>query len=324
MRQPFHEEPAMKRLIDTLARTLGRTLGGAFGGGGESPLLPEARLSGPMPWVIAIMIGLTVVAAASALALRHAAQAASADLEGGVTVQIVTAAPHERERQAAAALALLRHTPGVASASAVPQQQLDALVEPWLGARAGDDLDALPIPALIDVRLDGPASPRRLDALRGAIVRAAPTARVDAQSSWLAPVFHAIGTLQWAAGGMIALFAFATASAVLLAARNALGIHRETIEVVHMLGATDVQIARVFQRSMATDAALGGVVGLMAGVVTVLGLGRQFATLGSGMVAQGALAWTDWTALAMIPIAGVLLVMVTARLTVLSALRRML
>lgn len=320
MRQPFHEEPAMKRLIDTLARTLG----GAFGGGGESPLLPEARLSGPMPWVIAIMIGLTVVAAASALALRHAAQAASADLEGGVTVQIVTAAPHERERQAAAALALLRHTPGVASASAVPQQQLDALVEPWLGARAGDDLDALPIPALIDVRLDGPASPRRLDALRGAIVHAAPTARVDAQSSWLAPVFHAIGTLQWAAGGMIALFAFATASAVLLAARNALGIHRETIEVVHMLGATDVQIARVFQRSMATDAALGGVVGLMAGVVTVLGLGRQFATLGSGMVAQGALAWTDWTALAMIPIAGVLLVMVTARLTVLSALRRML
>ncbi|HIQ17003.1 MAG TPA: cell division protein, partial [Novosphingobium capsulatum] len=83
----------MKRLIDTLARTLG----GAFGGGGESPLLPEARLSGPMPWVIAIMIGLTVVAAASALALRHAAQAASADLEGGVTVQIVTAAPQDRK-----------------------------------------------------------------------------------------------------------------------------------------------------------------------------------------------------------------------------------
>jgi hypothetical protein len=111
------------------------------------------------------------------------------------------------------------------------------------------------------------------------------------------PRCSARSALQWAAGGLIALFAFATASAVLLASRNALGIHRETIEIVHMLGATDVQIARVFQRSMATDAAMGGVVGLLAGVVTVLGLARQFAALGSGMVAQ-ALAWTDWLVLA--------------------------
>jgi cell division transport system permease protein len=92
---------------------------------------------------------------------------------------------------------------------------------------------------------------------------------------------------------MIALFAFATASAVLLAARNALGIHRETIEVVHMLGATDVQIARVFQRSMATDAALGGV-GLMAGVVTVLGLGGSLrAGLGHGRAGRAGLDRLD-------------------------------
>jgi len=309
----------MRKLAADLPRRLR-----ALGGEGDARLLPEARLSGPMPWVIAIMIALTVVAAASALALRHAAQAASADLEGGVTVQIVSAAPAERQRQAGAALAALRQAAGVASATAVPQDQLNALVEPWLGTRTGDDLDALPIPALIDVRLSGPADTARLDGLRRAVSPVAPAARIDAQSSWLAPVFRAISALQWAAGGLIALFAFATASAVLLAARNALGIHRETIEVVHMLGATDLQIARVFQRSMATDAALGGLVGLFAGVVTVLGLGHQFAALGSGMMAQGSLAWTDWTLLAGIPIAGVLLVMVTARLTVLAALRRML
>ena len=45
---------------------------------GDPRLLPEAQLSGPMPWVIAIMIALTVVAAASGLALRNAAQTASA------------------------------------------------------------------------------------------------------------------------------------------------------------------------------------------------------------------------------------------------------
>ena len=308
----------MKRLVSALPGTLR-----ALGGEGESRLLPEARLSGPMPWVIAIMIALTVVAAASALALRHAAQAASADLEGGVTVQIVSAAPAQRQREAQAALAALVGAAGVVSATAVPQDQLDTLVEPWLGTHAGDDLDDLPIPALIDVRLGEPATPGRLETLRKLLAAKSPSARVDAQSSWLAPVFNAIGALQWAAGGLIALFAFATVSAVLLASRNALGTHRETIEIVHMLGATDVQIARVFQRSMATDAAMGGLVGLLAGIVTVLGLGRQFSALGSGMVAQGSLGWVDWVALAGIPVAGVLLVMLTARITVLAALRRM-
>lgn len=306
------------------------TLSGLFGSdwrernSAEGRLLPQARLSGPMPWVIAIMIALTVVAAASGLALRNTARAASADVAGGVTVQIVNAAPSERDRQARAALAALKTAPGVASAQVVPQAELDALVEPWLGAKAGDDLEALPIPALLDVRLSGKATPSRLQALRAALVRAAPSARVDAQAGWLAPVFSAIKALQWLAGGLIALLAFATVAAVLLASRNALSNHRSTIEVIHMLGGTDAQIARIFQRSMALDAAAGGMTGLLLGWITISLLGRQFAALGSGMMASAGLSVSDWLAIACIPLAGILLAVLTARLTVLGALRRML
>jgi cell division transport system permease protein len=277
-----------------------------------------------MPWVIAIMIALTVVAAASGLALRNAARTASADLEGGVTVQIVTAAPAERTRQAAAVLAALRSAPDVAEAHQVTQEDLNALVEPWLGTRPGDDVDALPIPALIDVRLDAAATPDRLGRLRTMLISVAPSARIDAQASWLIPVFSAIETLQWLTGGLIALLAFATIAAVLLASRNALGNHRETIEIVHMLGGTDRQIARLFQRSMAFDAAAGGLAGLLLGLVTIVALGRQFAGLGSGMVGGAVLRWPDWIAIAAIPLLGVALAVLTARLTVLAALRRML
>ena len=56
----------------------------------------------------------------------------------------------------------------------------------------------------------------------------------------------------------------------------------------------------------------------------MLVLGRQFAALGSGMVAGGGLATVDWLLIAAIPLAGVIIAIVTARLTVLSALRRML
>ncbi|MGV3513289.1 MAG: cell division protein FtsX [Novosphingobium sp.] len=290
----------------------------------ESRLLPQGKLSGPMPWVIAIMIGLTVVATACGLALRNTARAARADVAGGVTVQIVHGAPKERDRQARAALAVLKATPGVAEARLVPQQELDALVEPWLGTSAGDDVNALPVPALIDVRLSANADAARVKTLGAAIRQKAPAARIDAQASWLAPVFEAVHALQWLAGGLIALLAFATVSTVLLAARNALGNHRSTIEIVHMLGGTDTQIARIFQRSMAVDAAAGGIGGLLLGIV-VTGLpGRQFAALGSGMMAAGGLGWSDWMVICCIPLGGVLLAVLTARLTVLSALRRML
>jgi cell division transport system permease protein len=277
-----------------------------------------------MPWVIAIMIALTVVAAASALALRNAAQSARGELEGGVTVQIVFAEPDARNHQADTALAVLQRDSGVQSARRVAQDELNTLVEPWLGTRAGDDIDALPIPALIDVRLDGAATPARLSALRAALHKVAPAARVDAQAAWLVPVFRAMAALQWLAAGLIALLASATVFAVLLASRNALGSHRDTIEIVHMLGGTDHQIARVFQNSMALDAAAGGVLGLVAGVIAIAVLGSQFSTLGSGMTAAAVLGWTDWLVIAGIPVLGAALSVLTARLSVLAALRRLL
>ena len=48
---------------------------GLIGGSrrGEPGLLPDPRLGSPMPWVIAIVIALTVIAAASGLGLRNAA-----------------------------------------------------------------------------------------------------------------------------------------------------------------------------------------------------------------------------------------------------------
>ena len=56
----------------------------------------------------------------------------------------------------------------------------------------------------------------------------------------------------------------------------------------------------------------------------ILFLGRRFAGLGAGMVDGGALGLSDWLLLALIPLIAVLLAMVTARLTVLRSLAKML
>ena len=63
----------------------------------------------------------------------------------------------------------------------------------------------------------------------------------------------------------------ATAAAVVLATRGALDTHRFTIEVMHGIGATDRQIAALFQRRIAIDSLTGSLVGAaLAGAVLLV------------------------------------------------------
>jgi len=285
-------------------------------------LLPSTRLGGPMPWVIAILIALVVIAAAGGLALRNLADNARADLSGAVTVQIVEANEAVRDAEAEAVAQALGDHPLVTSVRVVPEDELAELLEPWLGANAaaGD----VPIPALIDVELNRDADADELASLQSALDDVSPGTRVDAQSEWLRPVYDALAALQYLALVLIALIAFATAAAVWLAARNAFVNHRDTVEIIHLLGGTDKQVTRMFQRVVLRDAVFGGLVGLVLGIGAVWLLGTQFAALDSGMVGGGGLDWTDWALIAAVPLGGVILALITARITIGFALRSML
>lgn len=293
-----------------------------FGGDRAAVLVPRKHLSGPVPWVIAIMITLTVIAAAGGLALGNLANTARGELSGAVTVQIVEANPALRNEQARQAVAMLANDPAVESLRAVPQEELNRLIEPWLGT--GDAGDAVPIPALIDVQLRRAASAAEIARLQTLLEQATPAARVDAQSHWLQPVYSALSAMQYLALALIALLMLTSVAAVWLAARSSFTNHRDTVEIVHLLGGTDRQIARIFQRSVAIDAILGGAAGLALGALATWLIARQFAGLESGMVSAGSLTPFDWLLIAAIPVFGVGTAMLTARITVTAALRRML
>ena len=284
-------------------------------------LLPEGRLAGPMPWVIAIMIFLTVLATGAGLGLSAAADTLRAGLAGRVTIQIVEANPDLRESQSRAVLAALKGRPGVKGVSRVDPRQMAAMLEPWLGgADAGADL---PMPTLIDVDLNDSA-PGTVAALRADLRALAPAARVDEHGRWLAPLAGLIGSLTLLAMALVLLMAIATSAVVVLAARAALNTHRATIDVLHLLGATDIQIARLFQRRIALDALFGGFVGLGVGLIVILGLGVRLNAVGSDLLGAIRLDWTGLCTLAAIPLAGALLATLAARLTATKALRRIL
>lgn len=290
-------------------------------GKAERGLLPEGRMAGPMPWVIAIMMFLTVLAAAAGLGLGGAAARLGGQIGSRVTIQVVEANPQLRQAQAEAAATAARALPGVSAVRIVPQQEIDELLEPWIGA-GGLESD-LPIPALVDVDLT-PEGRASLDRLRSTVAAAAPAARVDDNAQWLAPLASLIGALQWLAAGLVLLMVGATAATVVLAARAALDTHRETIEILHMMGATDIQVARLFQRRIALDALFGGLVGFILAGAVLIAIGERVADLGSELLGSAAIPPQGWAVMLGLPAFGVVLAMLVARMTILRALGRML
>ena len=282
-------------------------------GKGTRGVLDEARGVRAMTWVIAIMLFLTLLAAALGLATARATAALDQRLAGRLTVQI---APGGIDPARVAAL--LATTAGVTSVRRVPETELAQLLAPWLGSDA-DDPD-LPVPALIDVDLADADPATALAAVR-AVRTVAPAARIDRHADWMAPIASLLSALTWLAAGLVLLMVAATASVVVLAARAGLDAHRATIEVMHMLGSTDVQVARLFQRRIARDAAIGGAVGGVAALAVVAFLGTRVASLGSELLGGASLGVSGWVMLALLPVAFVVLAAVSARLAVIRALR---
>lgn len=282
-------------------------------------LLPEGWLSGPMPWVIAIMMFLMVLAAAAGLALGFAARGLDSHMSSQITIQIVDADRARRDATADRIVAAAAALPGVASVRRIEDREITELLRPWLGAGLAEN--DLPVPAMIDVAFE-PGRQGGIAAAEAAVRAISTRARVDAHAQWLAPLAGLIASLRWLAGVLVLLMAAAAAFTVVLAARSALNTHQATIDVMHHLGSSDAQIAQLFQRRIATDALFGGLVGLLLASLVIFTVGDRIARVGSDLIGSVELPVGAWAILAMLPVAGTLLAMVAARLTIVMALRR--
>jgi cell division transport system permease protein len=287
-------------------------------GAADRRILDERGGSRAMTWIMAIMLFLTVLAAALGLGMVNAAGALDRQLAGRLTVQIVTADPVQRDRDTAAVMAALADMPAVKRAVPVDRARLDELLKPWLG-EASSDAD-VPIPTLIDVDMSVPSEESAALVAKG-VRAAASSARVDSQSRWLSPVASFMRTMIAGAAALVLLMAAATTAVVLLAARAGLETHRDTIAILHMLGSTDVQVARLFQRRIALDTVWGGAIGAVAAIVAVWAITRQMSGLGSELIGGAVLGQRDWLILAALPFLFAIVATGAARIAVLRRLR---
>ncbi len=275
-----------------------------------------------LPWLIAFMVYLAMLAMAGILVLNNTVTRWDRGISGTLTVQ---AMPADGSLDVDAkvlqdALAVLASTPGVLNVTLLDRDDTLALVEPWLGDMA-DESD-LPLPRLIDVVID-PDAGIDTEALGRRLAIAAPGVSVDDHRVWLDRLVRLLQTLQWIAFSVVLVIFLVTIGTVIFTTRTGLAIHREAIHVLHLIGAYDSYVARQFASRALWLGLKGGAIGLAFAIPTLLAIGFFAERMQMETMESSGLQLPHYIAIGVLPIIVALIAMLTARTTVLRTLARM-
>jgi cell division transport system permease protein len=284
-----------------------------------APFLPDRdSRDGALIFVVATLCFLACLTALSVLAANRAARGWTEQLSGEVTVIIRPKANETPDGAAARAAETLAGVPGVVEARALEKEKAEALVAPWLGDL--EDLGDLPVPRLVAVKLDRKAPPATA-ALDRALRLQGLDAVVDDHSVWMADIKRAARIAQGFGAAVFLLIAAAAGAVVAFATRAGLAARREVVEVLHLSGAEDVFIAKLFQVRFARMAATAGLFG--AGGAAIIGGLMRIAGGGEGLTPILPIRWVDLLACLPAPLAAAAVAAVAARLTAQALIREL-
>jgi cell division transport system permease protein len=183
-----------------------------------------------------------------------------------MTIQIRPDTRRDIEADVARAVAMARGVASIAEVRAVPKAESDRLLEPWLGA--GLDLVELPIPRLIVLKLKSGVA-ADLAVFSAALRREVPGASLDDHRLWVRRLSTMARTIIFAGFAIVLLVLTAAALAVAFATRGAMAGSRDSVEVLHLVGADDAFIAREFQSRFVRLGLRGGLAGGAAAIVVI-------------------------------------------------------
>ncbi|WNK00682.1 FtsX-like permease family protein [Thalassospiraceae bacterium LMO-JJ14] len=275
-----------------------------------------------LPWLIAFMVFLAVLAIGGILVLNATASRWDQGVGGTLTVQIAATEDAARDQNnLQEVLNVIAAQSGIERYIVIEEERMLALLEPWLGsaAEAGD----LPLPKLIDVGLADEAQ-FDLKAFTRALQLRVPEATVDDHRIWLQRLVNLIRTVELIALAVLVFIALATMGTVIFTTRTGLAVHKEAIEVLHLIGAQDSYIAGQFAGRAMMLGLKGGLIGLSLGLPALLAVGYLAESLEDAALPNLSFGIIEWAIFAAIPLSVAFLAMTTARSTVLRSLARML
>ncbi|MDA0229267.1 MAG: cell division protein [Proteobacteria bacterium] len=273
-----------------------------------------------LPWVFALMVYLAVLALAGVLILHSAVDRWQRGEVDTLTVQLMPIENVSEDARITEMRELLGGVDGVTGIHVVAQSETIELIEHWLGA--GNVPPDLPLPRLIDVDV-APGYGLDAESLALRLQASLPGVTVDDAKLWLDRLADLGRSLEFLAIAVVILIGLAAVATVIFTTRMGISIHRNVIELLHLIGARDGYVAAQFQRQAMMLGLRGGVLGIVFAAATLYGLGQVAGGLETPLAPDIPVANWAWVLLAAVPVATALIAMVTARLTALRELAKM-
>jgi len=283
--------------------------------------------AGFLRMLIGLMSFLAVMALTFSFALDGLAKRWSSGLENKLTIEIPAETSDGKIRTAdeiavlqTKAVKVLEDNPNIKNMESLNTEQTKELIAPWFGEDF--DLSDVPLPGLISLDLHL-STQESLSRIRGDLYKIDKDLRVDAHETWLDDVLKFTGSLQFAGLLIAVVILITTVSAVGGAVRSRLAVHKADVELLHLMGASDIYITRQFQRHSLILALQGSLAGTAIGLLSILLMGAILGTGAESLMPDMRISIGNVLMIMTLPILACAISAFTARMTVLKSLGAM-
>lgn len=251
----------------------------------------------------AISVFLFVITLAAYFMISSVILSWNKNIIDGLTVQIMpstgTLSTEENTMRINKVIMCVEGWSGVDRVRLVSDQKIKKLMSPWLGSDA--DINALPLPKLLDVRLK---NGKTFDyaAAKESLADVAPYASIDNHGIWLKKLIKSARSLKVLSLFILALVLTASVFSLFYAVGTSLRVHQHIIEILHIMGATDGYIAKQYAHISFVITFISALVGTIIAVVALFAVSMLSAGLESGLIGAASLTGTHWFVLCLMPL----------------------
>ena len=275
-----------------------------------------------LPWLIAFMALLAALSISGMLMLKQISYVFEHSGQNTMTIQIPAGENAEADRKnISKAMEILRNTPGILESKKISDTEISKLLHPWLGDIT--NLKELPLPKFIDIEVS-PNADLTVKKLVQTLTPILPGTIIDDHSIWLENIKHTLQLSKLVAVGIVILIVLVTIGTVVFTTRTGMGIHKNTIEVLHFVGARDDFIARQFAARAFIVGLQGGFIGILLATPILYLLDYVLRNMKGGWLPEASLNVSIWISISLIIPIVALIAMMTAHSTVLKILKKLL
>lgn len=276
--------------------------------------------------IISIAIFIFAITLSGVLSINAMTASWNKSILGSITVQIIPINNTNKEKAKAELLAyeekaveFLKSVNGIIKVTPLNDDQLNNLLRPWLGDEIS--ISDLPTPRIIDVKI---AKNANIDfaQLANDLSIASPQASLDNHKIWLNKLIALADGLKMIATTILALVIAITSGAIFYTTQMSMGLHKNIIEILHIIGAKDTYIAQQYAKRMGFLGFIGGLFGLFFAIPAIFFIGNLANSIKGGIISEATLSINDWLYILILPLFSMTISMTTAYYTVKTKLKK--